>query len=247
MAEKKERGKLFWHKWTVEDAKIFREVLTNEQMGELFFAIMETVDTGNLTTVSKEIEMAYKMYCSKVEGARTAYRNKCDKLAENASLGGKAKAKNREGAEKDTGFKPPTKTDFRNMAKHICRVYELNYDNYEIDNLYERLSGDGWCIEDKRIKEKNEIFAVVYAHFTDMNYDRVYFLNNTIRYFYKTFNVENKHDLDIDVLQGFENKKDEERNFWEIDNKIYREPLAAIEAFFNYWFITLGSDEEDEE
>ena len=34
---------LYYHKWTVEDYELYKSSFSNEQMGELFFTVMQSV------------------------------------------------------------------------------------------------------------------------------------------------------------------------------------------------------------
>ena len=85
---------LSWFKWQIRDIKSYREVFTNEQMGELFFAVMETAESGEKVNVSAAIRLAYLQMCNDIEVARAAYIKKCEQNAKNGAKGGRAKAEN---------------------------------------------------------------------------------------------------------------------------------------------------------
>lgn len=153
--EEQDKIKMSWHKWFVSEAKLFKEVLTNEQMGKLFFAVMETLETGEELEVSEDIKITYKMYLSKIISARKAYENTCKKRAESGQKGGLAKAKNQrkrkeqqsnDDAEqnKTSPFTFPTKTEFKSMAKSLMKDQDqyclsLEYDDFELTQLYENI------------------------------------------------------------------------------------------------------------
>lgn len=89
-----EKGKLSWFKWFVSDAEVCSNTLSDEQMGQLFYAVMRYVDIGEKEDVPKALQFPYSMFCGKVDSSRIAYKDKCEKLAENGSKGGKKKAEN---------------------------------------------------------------------------------------------------------------------------------------------------------
>ena len=75
-------GNLKYFKWMIDDAEVLKENLNNEQVGELFFAVMDYLRTGTVSEVSSEIQFPYADYRKKVDRARIKYEAKCAKLAE---------------------------------------------------------------------------------------------------------------------------------------------------------------------
>lgn len=165
MSDENKKG-LSWFKWLTKDVKNYRAVLTNEQMGELFFAVMETVDTGQRVDVSNELKLAYIQLCSVADEAKTAYIKKCQQNALNGAKGGKAKAENVK-SNNNCSFKQPTKTDFRKMAKNIKNNYDVCCDQYEIDQFFEKLLSEQWKFLNKTIKNQHQLEAVFYANFAE--------------------------------------------------------------------------------
>lgn len=167
--DEKERSKLSWFKWTVDDAKMLQEVFTEQQVGIFFLAVMKAVETGelNVDSVPPEMQLSYRMFCQKVFAAISAYTNKCETNARNGSLGGRAKADNARKKNADDlpapTFKPPTKTEFKNMAKHIRAEYDLDLDAYEIDRIYDDLAGSGWNYRGAPLTTRKQIEAVIFA------------------------------------------------------------------------------------
>ncbi len=154
-----------WLKWFTKDAKNYREVFNNEQMGELFFAAMKTVENNEKVEVSSEIKFAYLQLCTTIDEARTAYFKKCETNARNGAKGGKAKAAKAE-VKKDE-FKPPSKTDFKNIAKHICKEYSIeDCDQYTINNMFEELTKNNWCFDEIPIASKAILECIVFCYLT---------------------------------------------------------------------------------
>ena len=87
-------GVLSWFKWWVSDANTCKETLSNEQMGELFYAVMSYVETPEKIPVSPAIQFPYSMFCTKVDASRLTYEQQSEKRAEAGRKGGKAKAEN---------------------------------------------------------------------------------------------------------------------------------------------------------
>ena len=142
--------------------------LSTEQIGRLFVAVMETVEKGEVIEVGNDIKYAYSEHYRRVIDSKKAYEEKCKKNALNGSKGGKAKVAKREtGNKNEAGFKGLSKTQFRDMAKYICHEYNTAYVQYEIDNLFERLSKNEWKYRGQLILSKHQCEAVVYAETGD--------------------------------------------------------------------------------
>lgn len=166
MSDENKKG-LSWFKWLTKDVKNYRAVFTNEQMGELFFSVMETVETGQKVEVSSELKLAYMQLCSAADEAKTAYIKKCQQNALNGAKGGKAKAENTRSKNNDCGFKPPSKTDFRKMAKNIQKNYDVCCDQYEIDQFFEKISSEQWSYHGRAIKNQHQLEAIFCAKFAE--------------------------------------------------------------------------------
>ena len=150
------RGNLSWHKWWVQDADDCRESLTNDQMGELFFAVMAYVKNPERLDVSPEIRFPYATFCNKVDAARKAYAKTSEARAEAGRKGGRAKAAKANGAISSgeqadkaapPSFKPPTKTEFKSMIRHLRNKGEIAVDDYEALKFYETLERSAWTIK----------------------------------------------------------------------------------------------------
>lgn len=226
MQDEKSRGQLNWHKWFVEDAKAFKEVMDNEQMGELFFAIMETVETGERVNVSEYIKPIYLMYCVKVESARTAYKNKCENLAKNGSKGGKAKAENKANAKNENSFKPPSKTAFKEMVKHLEHEYNFKCSNYDIQDLYELLERLNWEILNRPITKKYQLEAYALIYLAKCT-DGKFLFECGISLFKLTI------DVCCDTVFDFYDCYDDNNEEWIIGNDTYTEIEEAAKAFLN--------------
>ena len=164
-----EEYKLTWFKWYLDDVKALREVFTEEQIGIFFLAAMDTLETGelNIDSLPQEMQIPFRIFSNKVFSARRVYAHKCEVNARNGAKGGRAKADNARKKNADDPlaptFKPPTKTEFKNMAKHIRAEYDLDLDAYEIDRIYDDLAGSGWNYRGAQLTTKKQIEAVIYA------------------------------------------------------------------------------------
>ena len=75
-----------------------------------------------------------------------------------------AKAKAAEEAEEEANeaeVKPPSKTDFRNMAKHICKEVDYDADAYEIDSAYDEFVLDEWSFMSIPLPTNKTLFESV--------------------------------------------------------------------------------------
>lgn len=171
-------GKLVYFKWMVEDAKVLKENLTTEQIGELFVAVMDYLQTGTVVEVSKEIRFPYADYRNKVDRACASYDETCSKRAESGKKGGKAKAQN---AAKAAGqipnqakkFKPPTLSQFKNAVNKIVDDSGFDdADNYDIESFFDSLVERSWIFEGMPIQSRKDWEEIIYARFHDpLSYD----------------------------------------------------------------------------
>ena len=211
-----------WHKWFVSDAESFKE-LNNEQMGKMFFAVMETVKTGEKVEVSEDIKLVYAIYIQKVFAAQVAYKNKCNKNAKSGQKGGLAKAENQrkrkeeqqnseekqaETTDKNNTFKFPSKTEFKNMAKHLVKTQEmyclpLTFDDYEITELYEEISErQEW--KSLKIASKTMLKNICYVFLADLeeNSNKYCFFLRAL-YGYETRYKELLAKLDPETVEAY--------------------------------------------
>ncbi len=151
-----------WFKWHVKDVINYREVFTTEQIGELFLAAMKTVETGERIEVSSEIKFAYLQLCTDISEARTAYLKKCETNAKNGAKGGKTKAENAK--TKENGFKPPTKTEFKTMAKSLANSECICCDSYDFDKGFEFFVNANWTVDGEPISDRTALECAVCAY-----------------------------------------------------------------------------------
>lgn len=138
-----EKGKLSWFKWFVSDAEVCSNTLSDEQMGRLFYAVMRYVDTGEKEDMPNAMQFPYSMFCGKVDSSRIAYKDKCEKLAENGSKGGKKKAEN---AKQSVGI--PFNKSFNDLVQ-----------NYGLDAVryYKQLEANNWKMGNTQIKSLEDL------------------------------------------------------------------------------------------
>ena len=159
-------GKLVYFKWMVEDAKVLKENLTTEQIGELFVAVMDYLQTGIVKEVSKDIRFPYADYRNKVDRACASYEETCTKRAESGKKGGTAKARN---AAKEVdpakGKKikpPPTRKQFRDAFDKLYQdsMYGDDGDerpgDYEVDSFFDELKESDWMIGSEPIRFRKD-------------------------------------------------------------------------------------------
>lgn len=169
MPDEKEHRKLSWFQWDIDDANLLRETLTETQVGIIFLAVMKVAETGelDLDSIPPELQITYRLFSQKAFAARAKYDHKCEVNARNGAKGGRAKADNARKKNADDppapAFKPPTKTEFKNMAKHIRSEYGLDLDAYEIDRTYDDLAVSGWNYRGAQLTTRKQIEAVIYA------------------------------------------------------------------------------------
>lgn len=205
---------LAWFKWSTDDANILREALTETQVGVIFLAVMKAAETGvvDIDSVPPDLQITYRMYCQKVKSAAIAYANKCSTNRKNGAKGGRAKANNaREKSAEEVlrpKFKPPTKTEFKNMVKHIRAEYELDIDAYEIDRLYDNLAGNGWKFRSVSLTTRDQIEAVIYAKALD-SYDYI----KAVQLFIEKGYASLESDTIDDLLSAY----DYDHEGWQID------------------------------
>lgn len=200
--------RMLYHKWDMEDYHTFKDSLTCEQMGELFFAVMETAETGVTVEVSDSIKVPYRM---SIRGAIAAHVKAVQthevRVAAGRS-GGKAKAAKARKEEQNTPtFKPPTKTEFKSMAKHIRKRFDLDLDEYEIGRIYDDLAGSGWKYSRAPVTTRKQIEAIIYAvTLGDFNY------MTAVRLFLE----KGYTDLEADTIEILTWGYDGDRQAWQL-------------------------------
>lgn len=235
-------GKLVYFKWMVEDAKVLKENLTTEQIGELFVAVMDYLQTGTVVEVSKEIRFPYADYRNKVDRASASYEETCAKRAESGKKGGAAKAKNAvkvEGAApaQTKKFKPPTLTQFKNAVDRAIENNEWDpVEDYDIESFYDHLNDNGWEFEGMAIQSRKDWEQIVHERF-DTNYgDYPVGCFDVFRHLMKNYPELHHHwdcigDITIDLFDGWNDK----RETWIIGEQTYsrygwREALDVLAA-----------------
>lgn len=165
---------LSWYKWWVQDAVDCRESFSKEQMGELFFAVMDYVEKPERQEVTPEIRFAYATYCNKVDAARKSYAKTSEARAEAGRKGGKAKAAKAKGSIEDVeqtdkaapfSFEPPTKTEFKSMIRHLRNKGEIAVDDYEALEYFRLLEESGWKIKGVPLRSKKALEYFVTTRF----------------------------------------------------------------------------------
>lgn len=174
-------GKLVYFKWMVEDAKVLKENLSTEQIGELFVAVMDYLQTGTIKEVSKDIRFPYADYRNKVDRACASYDETCAKRAESGKKGGKAKAENAAKAvrpvpDQSKTFKPPTLSQFKNAVERIIDDNEWeSADAYDIERFYDKLREDNWQFAGMAIQSRSDWEEIITAKFHDLpDFDEFY-------------------------------------------------------------------------
>ena len=217
------KHRLAWVKWSVEDADICRNALENRQMGELFFAVMHYAGTGERPKVSPDIQFAFDMFAANVDSFRTAYKKTCEERAENGAKGGRKKAENAKSKKvENTTFTPPTKTEFRNMAKHYKSMEEAEFDDFDLYQFYADLVSSDWTIDGVRIKSQDALEAAFFARFYTYNK-----WSNTWEHFKRVFSLSGG---DLEIWDRFEDCFNEDRGSWEVDGTTYNNGSDAVLA-----------------
>lgn len=241
-------GKLVYFKWMVEDAKVLKENLTTEQIGELFVAVMDYLQTGTVEEVSKEIRFPYADYRNKVDRASTSYEETCAKRAESGKKGGTTKAKN---AAKEAGaasarakFKPPTMSQFKNAVKKLVDTDELMCDEkipeYSIEEFYDHLAEKNWTINGTPIRSRHDWEKALIAKFYDYDSPVASFYYWAFCYLFSAYDGLRDSEgktMAENVADSFINDFDEGDNCWWVAGKAYTasERQAALDAFVADW------------
>ena len=220
-----------WFKWHVKDVINYREVFTTEQIGELFLAGMKTVETGERIEVSPEIKFAYLQLCTDISEARTAYLKKCEINAKNGAKGGKTKAENVK--TKENGFKPPTQTQFKTMAKSLAKTHDIQCDAYSFDKAFEHYDQNKWTVNGASITDRNSLECAVCA-FLESSPPMLALLNGFLtsnKVKGKILDVYDLYEMNEHYYQGkFRCNKDD----------LFSQALTASD-FVEWWF---SNDEE---
>lgn len=154
--ENNSNHQIVYHKWYIDEANNFKTFLTDEQMGKLFFAIMETAKNfGNEIEVDEDIRQVYKSNLINVKKACNSYLSTCEKRSEAGKISAKKRSQKQSSESRiddisnvvSNEFKLPTKTEFKNMAKSMVKMQNsyllfLDYDDYSITELYNEITSN---------------------------------------------------------------------------------------------------------
>lgn len=91
-----ERDRLVYHKFYLDRVKIFKETLTPEQMGRLFYAIFDYLDTGTpapAEEIGADLAIIYRLECAGVDRAQAKHHKVALEREKAGRRGGQAKAK----------------------------------------------------------------------------------------------------------------------------------------------------------
>lgn len=174
MAYQKKRFGVY-HKWYMDAARVYRKIFNDEQMGQLFFAVMRYMETGKEDEVGEVIRFAYLDQCSKIDVARRDYEAKCAQNARNGSSGGRAAAANRQGfssedssTEGNKRAKPfrMTKTDFMDIFKKLKHDEFVQAAPADVKALHEHLVADGWKWEGVPFAKRDQVERFICLWFT---------------------------------------------------------------------------------
>ena len=233
-------GKLVYFKWMVEDAKVLKENLTTELIGELFVAVMDYLQTGTVVEVSKEIRFPYADYRNKVDRACASYDETCSKRAESGRKGGTAKARNTANtagvdSQQAKKFKPPTLKQFKNAVEKIADDNDWDYPNdYDIEAFYDHLNENRWLFEGMPIQSRKDWEAIISERFSDL--DNVYY--EALRYLISTYPQLHHRWSDIDeITDQLCESWDEKQRTWVIDGQAFQRGdfKAALNLIAGEW------------
>lgn len=245
MSESKNKG-LAYFAWYADAWEIVERRLNNAELGELCRAVMRYAFTSekmereqfeHLRAIEWPLDDCY----ARVDRARKAY----EAQVQGGAKGGKAKARNAAASEPQASkgaptpkqapeFIPPTKTEFRDIVKHLRTNDEIDADNCEVDDFYEELCQNDWTIGDRPITSRGDVKSIVLYRFDTVPY----FGNRTIAW--NCFrSIFAKTGL-AGEFEEFADHYDEQSETWVIDGKTYTNAREAVEAYFN----PLPEDEE---
>lgn len=165
------------HHFSIETRDILslNDIFTDEEIGIFIRAVFKSCDMLEIQpikTENEELKFHYKIYCKqKIQPCIDSYLDTCEKRKEAGAKGAKAKKEAADNS-KDTNYSLPNKTDFRNLAKSISKDYELDYDQYKVDTLFDSLKNN---IPDYISSNKN-LEVLVYGILTNTRFSAESFL-----------------------------------------------------------------------
>ncbi len=164
-----------------DTAERYRKLLSDEQMGRLFFSAMDYLKTGEPEEVSDDIRWPYYELTEKIDAAQRAYEKKCEKLRVNGKKGATAKANkatqlavapstDSTAAEKQqvVRFVPPTKKQFLEMSYTVVDAEKGKSDTEieaEVAAFYCQLRDSGWQFFDIPITCSETLKDLLYERF----------------------------------------------------------------------------------
>ena len=232
---------LYYFKWSFDQAQIYEDILTNEQLGELFRAVMDYARDGTEREVSAEILFPYRECKLAVDRSNSAYEKKCQTNKENGAKGGKAKAarsKERQKESNDPKYIPPTKAEFKAMVSHFRSTDGIEADDYEVLKLFDDLTKANWTIGGEPIMSTDELETIILVKF---NPDPVFAASynwltfQTLFGSYHGCRSENGDCQAESIHSDFWDLFDVDERKWNINNKWFpiTEWREALEAYMS--------------
>ena len=243
-----ESPKLTYYKWFLDQAKVAMDMLTDEQLGELFRAVMSYVDTGEETAVSAAIQFPYRQNVLAVDRLREAYTDKVEKNRQNGAKGGRAKAAKAKGDQQPESKKfKPTKTEFKNAVKHLRDHEAIDVSDHKALLFYEEMKENGWTVCERPIEGLAQLQTIIGERFpTDPKWNQFYYWMTFLSFFKGCDDLAEASARNWDFWCDFQRDKNKPANSgWTIGGQFY--PMAqqseAIEAFLaTDAFLANGSD-----
>ena len=231
-----ESPKLTYFQWYIDKARVYMDLLTDDQLGELFRAVMNYADTGERTEVSAGIQFPYRECLLSVDRSKAAYTARVEKNRENGAKGGRAKAAKAKGDQKPKAKKySPTKTEFMNAVKHLRDRDEIDTDDHVALLFYDELKEVGWSISGQPIENLKQLSAVISERFpTDPKWNQRFYWDTFKAFCERTGDLDKAGDCNWPFWEAFQNNANSpKQSGWIIGDHFFpmSKQTEAIEAF----------------
>lgn len=223
---------LTYFRWYFDKAKIYEDLLTDEQLGRLFRATMVYARDGTETEVASDILFPYRECKLAVDHSRGAYEKKSAVNKKNGAKGGRTKAANSNKANTQKDGQPQkeagnpkgfTKSEYKAAVAHLRRNGECDVDTHDSLKFYDELTGADWMICGRPVKDTKTLESVLRGRFPAVLYMANQFQDWAI---FRIFFAKGLHG----EVEAFWDECSDSKKGWTIEGEFYSKAKVADAA-----------------
>lgn len=228
-----------YFKLYLDEVALWQEELSMEEIGYLLVAATSYMRDETIMEVPQNVRFAFADQRRKVDMRKEAYKSK----VENGKQGGITKAEN-EKKRKATGYKPPSKKQFKAIIAQMVESNEISEEDFssrDIDNFFTQLRTDQWTIKGTPIRSDVDLMITLRSKFGLPPYEpkRSLFFS-AFEYVFAEFpnlRDNDNNSLAEDVVSDFFDTYDKSNSMFVFNGKKYPQSKweDALHSFIEHW------------